>query len=325
MTTLTDRYVWALLRAVPQGQRADLEPELRALVADTMDAHADAGSPDAVERAALLELGDPEALASRYAERPQVLIGPRFYPEWRRLLGILLPIIVPIVAIVAGAARLLDGQPTGEVITSALGAAIGVGIQTVFWFTLVFAVIERTADRDSVLAREWTPDSLPAIPSRERMSVGEAAATVVANLFLIGAILWVQVMSPIVMDGTRYPLFDPALWSFWLPYFIVVSVLEILFALGLYVRGRWTWGFAVVNTALGAAFAIPALWLLQMELLFNPELVAKVEAETGSGWLAVTSMVISLVVVAIVAWDAFDGFRKAYRNSRPTPMVSATV
>ena len=48
MTTLTDRYVWAVLRAVPAAQRADLEPEIRALIADAIDAKAAAGdvAPD---------------------------------------------------------------------------------------------------------------------------------------------------------------------------------------------------------------------------------------------------------------------------------------
>ena len=37
MTSLADRYVWAVLRAVPRDQRPDLEPEIRALVADATD------------------------------------------------------------------------------------------------------------------------------------------------------------------------------------------------------------------------------------------------------------------------------------------------
>jgi hypothetical protein len=32
--TLTDRYVWAVVRLLPEDQRSDVEPELRALVGD---------------------------------------------------------------------------------------------------------------------------------------------------------------------------------------------------------------------------------------------------------------------------------------------------
>ena len=40
MTTLTDRYVWGVLRSVPEAQRPDLEPEIRAMIADAVDARA---------------------------------------------------------------------------------------------------------------------------------------------------------------------------------------------------------------------------------------------------------------------------------------------
>ena len=62
MTTLTDRYVWGVLRAVPEAQRPDLEPEIRAMIADAVDARVAsvAGeAPTATERAVLTELGDP--------------------------------------------------------------------------------------------------------------------------------------------------------------------------------------------------------------------------------------------------------------------------
>ena len=31
------------------------------------------------------------------------------------------------------------------------------------------------------------------------------------------------------------------------------------------------------------------------------------------------------MIATITAWDAVDGFRKAYRNSRPAPLTTATV
>ena len=46
----------------------------------------------AVVDAALTELGDPDLLAARYANRPQYLLGPGVFPEWQRLLTLLLPV-----------------------------------------------------------------------------------------------------------------------------------------------------------------------------------------------------------------------------------------
>ena len=321
MNSLSDRYVWAVLRAVPSAQRAELEPEIRALVADAIEARAAGGgsSSEAVEREALTELGDPAVLAARYTDRPQYLLGPAVFPEWKRLLTVLLPIVVPIVSLVVLGANLLGEQTVGQAITSALGAGINVAFQTVFWVTTVFIVIERFGGSNPTAARPWSLDDLPELPEDGRMGLLDAASTVAANVFVAGALLWVQLQPPIVLDGAAFPLFDPALWSFWLPWFLAVTVAEIVFAIVLYLRGRWTYGFAAVNALLGAAFAIPAVYLLQNDLLFNPVLVEKVRAATAdsSNWLEVTGIVIACVVVAVVAWDTIDGFLKARRASRP--------
>jgi len=319
MTTLSDRYVWAVLRAVPTDQRKDLEPEIRALVADTAESKAADGTltSDAAERAALTELGDPEVLAGRYVDRTVALIGPTVYPEWRRLLTMLLPIVVPIVAIVVAAANAVDGKPVGTIIANGLGAAFNVAVQTAFWFTLVFAILERsTPVRTGLPERTWSLEQLPQVPAPERLGIGEAVASVIANVLVTIALLWVMLAPPIVIDGEAYPLFDPALWSFWLPWFIAVAVAEIGFAVLLYLRGRWTYGLAAINAILGAAFAIPALYLLANDMAFNPALVEQLRTLTGGTWLGVMASITMIVIAVIVAWDAFDGFRKAWLNQR---------
>ena len=128
MSTLTDRYVWAVIRSVPGRQRTELEAEVRALVADAIEAQAaaDPTNPEAAERAALSELGDPGVLAGRYADRTQYLIGPKLFPEWRRLLTTLLPIVPPIVGVVVLAANLLSGSTVGQAIVAGLGTGFSV-------------------------------------------------------------------------------------------------------------------------------------------------------------------------------------------------------
>lgn len=319
MTDLTDRYVAAVLGGVPGAQRADLEPEVRALVADAIEARTDRGdlTADAAERAALTELGDPALLAARYGDGPRYLIGPAIYPEWRRLVTLLVSILVPVIATVTLAASLIGGSSVGSAIVGAAGSSIAVALQTVFWITLVMAVIERTKG-SSLAPRAWTPDALPELPSDGQVSLLEVGATLVVNVLVIAGLLWVQFQPPISIDGQAYPLFDPALWSFWLPWILVVTVLELVFTVVLFLRRRWTWAFAVANALLGAAVAIPAVYLLQNELLFNPDLVAAVTADTGRDWLRITTLITSIVVVVIVGWDAIDGFLKARRAGSRT-------
>jgi hypothetical protein len=272
--------------------------------------------PDAAERAALIELGDPDALAGRYTDRIRHLIGPHAYPEWRRLLGILLPIVVPLVTVVLVGTTYVGGGTIGESIVAGLSAGFNVAVQTLFWVTLVFAVIERTTG-GTLPERSWSPDQLPQVPAPDRVGIGETGASIAANVFVMVAIVWQQVQAPIVLEGQAYPLFDPALWSSWLPWFLVVAGLEIAFSITLHGRGRWTWALALVNALLAAAFAIPAVGLLQNDMLLDPALVAQLDTMTEGTWSGVVTPIITIVVVMATAWDAIDGFRKAYRTAHP--------
>jgi hypothetical protein len=318
MSTLSDRYVWGVLRAVPSSQRADLEPEVRALVADAVEARVDAGEDrTAAERAALQELGDPELLAARYTDRSLVLIGPRYYPEWRRLLTLLLPIVVPLAIIVTTAAAWMGGKPGTELIGVAVTSGIGVTTQLVFWVTLVFALLERSGEVPP-LGEAWSPDKLPETPAESvRPNLVETVLSIVALGVLGGVLVWQQVAMPVTIDGTSYPIVNPALWSFWIPWFLLVIALEIGFTLVRWARGGWTWVLAAMNVVLGLAFVVPAIWLVTTGQLLDPGLVAAIEAEVGtSAWLQPTLAIGATVALVIFAWDSFDGFRQAWIRSR---------
>ncbi len=316
MTTLTDRYVWGVLRSIPEADRSELEPEIRALVADAVEARIAGGATDAdAERAALIELGDPESLAGRYSDRKQFLLGPPMFQAWKRVVVPVVSVVVPIVTIVDGVFGLIGGATPGETIVSMLSTAYLVAVMILFWVTLVFALLERAGTEMSLPEGRWTPDALPDVPAPERLGAGELIGSVITSVIVATLIVWQQLQPPIVIDGVAEPLFDPALWSFWLPWFLVVTLVELAFTVLLYLRGRWTYAFAAVNAALGAAFAIPAIWLIANGLLLNPAIKEAVLAAGGT-WLEVSATITAAVVAVIVAWDAFDGFRKAYRNTQ---------
>jgi len=313
MNTLTNRYVWGVLRAVPERQRADLEPEIRALIADAVEARAASAQGDAaaVERAALTELGDPEILAARYMDRSLHLIGPGYYLDYRRLLTPLLTIVVPIVTLATMAAGFIAGTTVGPVVLNGVSAGLGVGIQLAFWVTLVFALVERYGARSAGPVMTWTPDRLPSVPSPSRLGAGEAVASVVGSVIVIAVILW---QPGFHADGGTVPFLDPALAGTWFAWFICVAILQIGFTVVVYAARRWTWPIATVNAALDAAFAIPAVWLLQTGQLLSPEVKAEMERVGAGAALAPTVAVVSVAIIGIVAWDAFDGFIRARRG-----------
>ena len=314
MTTLTDRYVWAAARTLPEPQRAEFGRELRERIGDVVDAHVERGAaPADAEHAALVELGDPLQLASSYIDRPLQLIGPKYFLTWWRLLKLLLAIVVPLAAAGVLLSQLIAGADIGEMIGTTIGTALSVGVHLCFWVTLVFAVIERSPGT-SVPVTTWTPEQLPQPRDDARAGrLGDLIASVVFLALFAVVIVWQQ-FGIVWIGGERLPIpmLDPALWSFWIPYLLVLIALEIVFAIVIYLRG-WTWTMAGLNVLLNIGFAAPALWLFLSGQLFAPEFVEAIGWPWGEA-SGVTVAVIVFAVVGITVWDIIDGFLKAARN-----------
>lgn len=324
---LTDRYVWAAVRTVPEHQRAELDRELRERIGDATDAHIEAGaSPADAERAALTELGDPAALAAQYIDRPLQLIGPRYYLAWLRLLKLLLAIVIPCAVLGVSIAQAVAGESVGGIIGASIGITTSVGVHVAFWTTLIFVILERTPAPSGRRGIDvaWTLDMLPALPEPAKASRRAELITSVVFLVAFAVVLVLQqfVGVPWVDDLASVPLLSPELWSFWLPYFLVLIVAEIVFAFALYAWG-WNWWLAGTNLVLNVAFTVPALWLFLTGQLIDPAALEAMKWPWGEAGPVIVAIVV-VVVIAAAAWDVIDGVVKAYRaGSAPAETATA--
>lgn len=320
-TTLTDRYVHAVLRSVPEDRRDDIGRELRASIADMVEARADAGEPEPdAEREVLTELGDPGVLAAQYADRPLHLIGPRYFLTYWRLLLKLLTWIPATVALVVLTVVMIAEQDSAKAIGDGVSAGIQVALHVAFWTTLTFAILERV-DIDPGLPG-WTVDSLPEAPQVRDITLVDTVASVVFIGFFIVVLIgqnfrsWVQ--GP---DGDDVAPLDPDLWSGWLPFLIGVLVVNIAVEVWKYRVGRWTWPLAGAMAVVSAAFALPIGWLAWNESLFNPAFVDAVGMSPNvlgyvNDGVAAGAVVIVLIEVADVVWKAYRA-GSATRGSAP--------
>lgn len=321
MPSLTDRYVFTVLRQTPEPQRADLERELRSSIADLIDSRTDLGDSAAdAEDFALRELGDPDRFAASVTNRPQFLIGPETYSSWARLLKTLLAIVTPIAAVAHALVLVALGEDIGDVIAGLITTAFGVSLQIAFWVTLVFVILERSgAQRATGWQRKWTPDQLPDYAS-DRRSVGDLAAELVWVGIVAALIIGQQFWSFAVVGGERIPLLAPEEWSFWWPFILVVLAGEVAFAIWVWSRGAWSWLAAGVNVLLGLASAVPLTWLAVSQRMWNPEFFEAL------GWMpvefgATDALTVGTVVIVVgtFLWDAVDGFVKARRAQSGLP------
>ena len=198
----------------------------------------------------------------------------------------------------------------GEVIGSAIGVGISIAVHLGFWTTLAFAVLERSPGKGADLV--WTPDLLPPLPELSRPGRrGELIGSLVFLGIFAVVIVWQQFGLPWVGALEAIPLLDPDLWTFWIPYFLVLIVLEMLFAIAIYAWG-WNWWLAAANLVLNVAFTVPAVWLFTTGQLINPEALEAMGWPWGDAGEVIVPLIV-VVVVGVAAWDVIDGVIKTVR------------
>lgn len=319
--TLTDRYVWSVLKSLPESKRLDIDRELRASIADDVDARVESGEePAAAERAVLLDLGEPARLAASYTGRTLGLIGPELYPGYVALLKMLYAVVLPVVAAAYFVIQLLVGAERGGLIGSTVAVVLSLIVHLGFWTTLVFAIAERTGTSMKNIPTfdrgPFDPDRLPSVVTNTGTGRSDLIASLVVLLLVPFALVWQQ-FTPIIGDSDEpLPILAPALWSFWLPYLIVMMVLAAGFAVALYRTGRWTWPLVAVNAVLSLAVAIPFAVLMATGELLNPEFVdalgwERVFAAGGSGAVAC-----AVAIVAIALWSIGESIWKTVKADR---------
>ena len=326
MTSLTERYVAAVLRGLPEGKRADVERELRSSIADAVeDRMAGGDDPVTAETAVLESLGDPSRLATSYSGRPLYLIGPDLFPAYRHILVRLESVTVPIVALVLAGLAVAGGGGYVDAMVRGIGGAFSVGVQLAFWVTVVFAAIERyeiMRDARTEIASatgSWSVDMLPADPG-DRVGVGETVGEVLTTLLSIGGILLLRDASWFSSSGADgAPILDPALSAFWLPVLIGVLVTLAVLRVVVHLNGRWTVGLAGGHALLQLAFAAPTVALALSGRLVNPAFMDALGSPDLLDGDGIVMIGLAAGVSLVSAWEIIDAFRRARRTSAAAP------
>ncbi|HWI49042.1 MAG TPA: hypothetical protein VNU45_12540 [Rummeliibacillus sp.] len=330
---LIEIYIQEVTRRLPEKNREDIALELRSTIEDTLP---DDYSEEDV-KAVLEKLGSPVTLASGYRDRPMHLIGPRYFDVYVTLLKMILP-IAAVISLISMTAVYFIGysgeQAVINVVWSLMGKGIGsiieVGMQVFFWLTLVFAILERSdnvRDEQPLTAslKKWTPDDLkniPNIPKKKAISKGEVFASLMwtaiwATLyFYSNHLVGVYERGKDELEFVTPALNPEVLLGYW-PIVLVVIGLEIALALYKLIKGQWTKGIAICNTALQLIATI-----VFIVIVINPNVMTQdfitymtnsftMTANQFETWIVGGGIFIFILFAAI---SVFDGFRKAKIN-----------
>jgi hypothetical protein len=196
-------------------------------------------------------------------------------------------------------------------------AVIDIVIQTFFWITLVFFIIERAAPEGDVPLAKWSPEKLKHVrPGTKSITLGsivfDFVMVVVLMMLYMNADQWIRLS----IAGTTLPLLNLEVLERFFPFVIALSTFTIGIGIYKWVVRYWTKPLALWNVALNVLWiGVTALILLQPDLLSADALALLVERTdiaitTLTQW-SVWSIWLTVVVVCLI--DLIEGCYKAFR------------
>jgi hypothetical protein len=264
---LIDRYVHEVGQRLPLRMRADVEAELRSLLAEALEERARAAGhpPDRqLEEGTLREFGAPQEVAARYAPEPRYLIGPGLFPAYVLTLEIAGIAVVGVFLLLAvlgviEAAHRSGGAPGPFSLFRIAGHTLHGALFNLGVLTLVFAVVERVQWRRGVTAQAWDPATLRPVDDPDQVSA-------LNMIFSTYAIVALVVLFNFFPQWVGFWAFSDGRWSglpILLPEFsrhlpLLNLWWALAFVLDLIVlrHGRWRRGTRWARLALGALGAI---------------------------------------------------------------------
>ncbi len=326
MKDLVERYIYDVVRRLPEGERAGVERELASNIADMLPN--DSGEDEVVR--VLSSLGEPRKLAEQYRENPRYLISPAMFEQYLAAIRIVLPVAAVAMGILG---LVLDIAKAGadsfvDAIVSALAHALSAAITALFTTTLGFALADHYQFKGP--SRPWSPRDLPQLPPKapSRIPRGETIAGMVFSVVFI-ACLFAVLRSPwlIGWHGPQtevVPLFMPQALARFAPWLALVALMSLAVSCVKLALGRWTYALAGINTAYGLVSAAVLLLFLLGADTFNPDFAVRLaQVLTGTpGRIAfygrLNLFVIAGLIALVTAVDIGLGWYKAHRGRRST-------
>ena len=309
--SLIERYIYAVIKNMPEDQRDDVADELRGLIEDSLD---DKGSRSKKHvREVLIAMGDPKTLAYRYKGTNQYLIGPDLFYLYVRALKIALATGLPIGAIASLIAHITQ-QPESimGLIISVVGATCAIGIQVLFWVTLVFFIFEKTniKEKDLNKGNSWTPDMLPEITSKQQIPMYESISDIIWYSLLILLPFLAQPLVGVHLDGNVTPILNPNIWNVWILIAIALGVVGLVKSILKLRLRNWTRGLTIFNVSFALVFSFALAALSLTTQLINPAFIALLDAHINTSDLdAITKTVnwsLGITVVIIIGSYLYD-------------------
>lgn len=294
---LIEKYVYDVVRRLPEKQREDIKKELLTLIEDMLEERQDNDKSEKENvEAVLRELGSPAALADKYRGEKQYLIGGEYFDIYIQVLKIVLICVAVGMVIAAGVSFCVHSVDPNMQLNGLIGvmeegivniAAIpGACIQAFGILTLVFVILERNQVKLHDKS-DWKLEELPEIPQKKAMIsrvdsiVGIAFTVFVMILFicvpeLLGA--WIMSTSGVAV---AVPLFNMAVWNTTLPLILISMLAGLVDEVVKLIKGRYCMAVLWTNIVSCVVAIVAAVKMILDPNVWNQKFWTQIAEVTG--------------------------------------------
>lgn len=292
---LTERYIYAVTRHLPEKEGMEVSRELDELIASMLAERADKpGNDDEKIREVLMELGSPEAMAREYTGKANdSLIGQPHYSLYLKVLKYVLMAVTIGISI----AILVSAISEGPLLGTDSGAWVNWSVDAVVewftsltsallsgfaWVTIIFAILYHKG-----VKLDFDPDDLddlPEVPAEKaRIGRGELIGEAIfTTLFAILFIVLPYVNIPIIgIDPKPLSLFTPEVLMS-VRYLLIASIITmILEVIVKFIDGRYSLRVFGAMTLTNLVSIVTVFTWLGNPDAMNPVFAARFQEVTG--------------------------------------------
>lgn len=329
---LIDRYIYAVVKWLPEKQREDIEKELRSLIEDMLRERCENNPQQQSDIEGVLnELGDPAKLAAKYRDDKNYLIGPEYFDLYLFILKIVL-IAVAFGTGLGTTIGFLENPPVLFIsgFAQVLASMVAGAFQGFAWVTIIFAVVERYADHCSFrIKKAWSLSDLPEIPKKEElMKPADAIVGIVFSLLFFFIFCFaVQLFGVYNFQGGKLvsiiPVFSQQGIKNLLPLFVVLCFLSILKECLKLIIGKWNLNMGIIALVLnfitfllcGLIFTNSSVWNADFISEMNASGIIPTGVDMGRIWSGVTGGFFYLIAFALLI-DSVVAVVRGFKHTR---------
>lgn len=289
MQELIERYIYDVVRRLPENEREEVTQELRANIYDMLP---EAPSEEEVKEV-LYHLGAPIDLAEKYRQTPRYLISPTVFDDYLRVLKLVLPIVGVVLlllgvclgafgAMQAGSGEAELGYLIGESLGNGISMAISGAFQAAVWITVGFAIYDYTRDKNKTREKKWSIEDLPPVKEKaQKGSISFSESIVEIILTIIFAALGILFCSgifsfPVLIqyNGMRvHSIFSQEFLLLCIPAILILTCTSLAKGIVKLNARRWSIPLLIVTVINALTSMVVSVYMLTRPNIFSGEFI----------------------------------------------------